>query len=314
MEIKTLNEQIERLRELVRKCYGAVAGKNGTVPEVGERNMENLPAAIGSIKSASEVQKVKVSSFKVTDDCINEEGRWEGDILIDTSKCTSFSFLDSTKLKYLDTRNWNTSNLTELVFDNAGLQGINIVGIENWDVSKVTTLYRAFRCVVFSEPVIDLRNWNTESLKILNNSFMIRSNVYLNLEGWNTKNVTEAVACFSTNNLTKLNIVGWDFSNCTRVTYFLDGHNLTTCVGDYTIDEVIENNISTLIGLKVSFTIAGGWHYPTMLNRASLRAIINGLADLTGQTAQTLTLGATLTAKLTEEDIAIATNKNWTLS
>lgn len=49
MEIKTLNEQIERLRELVRKCYGAVAGKNGTVPEVGERNMENLPAAIGSV-------------------------------------------------------------------------------------------------------------------------------------------------------------------------------------------------------------------------------------------------------------------------
>lgn len=46
-----LNEQIERLRTLVRKCYGAVAGKNGTVPEVGERNMENLPAAIGSIGS-----------------------------------------------------------------------------------------------------------------------------------------------------------------------------------------------------------------------------------------------------------------------
>jgi hypothetical protein len=48
MEIKTLNEQIERLRELIRKCYATVAGKNGTVPEVGERNMENLPAAIAS--------------------------------------------------------------------------------------------------------------------------------------------------------------------------------------------------------------------------------------------------------------------------
>jgi hypothetical protein len=48
MEIETLNEQIERLRELIRKCYATVAGKNGIVPEVAERNMENLPAAIAS--------------------------------------------------------------------------------------------------------------------------------------------------------------------------------------------------------------------------------------------------------------------------
>lgn len=49
--MKTINEQIERLRELVRKCYSAVAAKGGTIPEVGERNMENLPAAIGDIKT-----------------------------------------------------------------------------------------------------------------------------------------------------------------------------------------------------------------------------------------------------------------------
>ena len=46
-----INEQIERLRELVRKCYGAVFAKGGEVPEVGERNMENLSSAIGSIKT-----------------------------------------------------------------------------------------------------------------------------------------------------------------------------------------------------------------------------------------------------------------------
>lgn len=64
MEIKTLNEQIEKLRELVRKCYSAVAGKNGTVPEVGERNMENLPAAIGSIKEEiPEVEEKEVNFY-----------------------------------------------------------------------------------------------------------------------------------------------------------------------------------------------------------------------------------------------------------
>ena len=46
---RLLNEQLERLRELVRKAYGAVAGKGGVVPEAGDRTMENLPSAIESM-------------------------------------------------------------------------------------------------------------------------------------------------------------------------------------------------------------------------------------------------------------------------
>ena len=42
-------EKIARLRELVRNAYNAIANKGGSVPEVGERNMENLSAAIESI-------------------------------------------------------------------------------------------------------------------------------------------------------------------------------------------------------------------------------------------------------------------------
>ena len=41
---------------------------------------------------------------------------------------------------------------------------------------------------------------------------------------------------------------------------------------------------------------------------------LNAIADRTGQKAYKLTIGATNLAKLTEEDIAIATNKNWTLA
>ena len=84
---------------------------------------------------------------------------------------------------------------------------------------------------------------------------------------------------------------------------------LTSLIANRTIEEVISNNIGALNGLKISISLT----HIINLDRASLRAVINGLADLTGQTAQTLTLGATLMAKLTEEDIAIATNKNWTI-
>ena len=45
-----INEQIERLRGLIRKCYGAVATKLGDVPSPEDRTMENLPTAISSIK------------------------------------------------------------------------------------------------------------------------------------------------------------------------------------------------------------------------------------------------------------------------
>lgn len=46
----------------------------------------------------------------------------------------------------------------------------------------------------------------------------------------------------------------------------------------------------------------------------SMVIMFNSLKDLTGETAKTLTLGATNLAKLTDEQKLIATNKNWTLA
>lgn len=46
----------------------------------------------------------------------------------------------------------------------------------------------------------------------------------------------------------------------------------------------------------------------------SMVAMFNSLKDLTGETAKTLTLGSVNLAKLTDEQKAIATNKNWTLA
>jgi len=46
----------------------------------------------------------------------------------------------------------------------------------------------------------------------------------------------------------------------------------------------------------------------------SMVAMFNNLKNLTDETAKTLTLGSTNLAKLTDEQKAIATNKNWTLA
>lgn len=52
----------------------------------------------------------------------------------------------------------------------------------------------------------------------------------------------------------------------------------------------------------------------TQFTREALIEIIGNLVDRTGTTAKTLTMGATNLAKLTAEDIAVATDKNWTIA
>ncbi len=293
MEIKTLNEQIERLRELIRKCYGVVASKNGIVPEVGERNMENLPNAIASTHDTleelaitqngeyipqegvdgfskvvaefdtSSLPKVKVNTLKVSDACINEDGIWGGEYLIDTSESTSFTSLFSgvNSIEELDLKSFNTSNVISMEQTFRSCRNLKKLDVSNWDTSKVTTFYYMFTSCV-SLQGLDLTNWDVSSAD-------------------------------------KSNSFGSFFNSTT---------SLATLIGGRSIDDVLQNNISCLKNLKVTINLSS-----SRLDRASLRALINGLADLTGQTAQTLTLGATLIAKLTEEDIAIATSKNWTI-
>lgn len=64
---------------------------------------------------------------------------------------------------------------------------------------------------------------------------------------------------------------------------------------------------SNTIKLSISFAKC------SLLSTDTIQSIIDGLADLTGGTAQTLTLHATVGAKLTETQKATITAKNWTL-
>ena len=51
-----------------------------------------------------------------------------------------------------------------------------------------------------------------------------------------------------------------------------------------------------------------------LLSNESIESTVNGLVDLTGQEAQTITFNSTVKAKLTEEQISTITSKNWTLA
>lgn len=139
-----------------------------------------------------------------------------------------------------------------------------------------------------------------------------RSNSYattLNLTKWNTSNVTNMGDMFIyCSNLTSLDLSNWDTSNVTDMSYIFDScSKLTSIIGNHTLEEVESGKIVVFKGIKCDLSI----NLSTRLDRKSLLAIIKGLANVTS--SQTLTMGSTLLAKLTDDDKKIATDKGWTL-
>lgn len=74
------------------------------------------------------------------------------------------------------------------------------------------------------------------------------------------------------------------------------------------------NSLEDVSFVENSIKISIKFNSCPLLSAESIQSIIDGLADLTGSTAQTLTLHADVKARLTEAQIATITSKNWTLA
>lgn len=104
------------------------------------------------------------------------------------------------------------------------------------------------------------------------------------------------------------------FGDCIRLT------DVTLNIPSYTSQESSINPIFSKCGGITNLTVNGelraGLYLSasTNLTTDSLMSVINALVDLTGENSKTLTLGATNLAKLSDEQKAIATNKNWILA
>ena len=133
----------------------------------------------------------------------------------------------------------------------------------------------------------------------------------------NTSNVTDMYYMFyNCNSLTSIplldtskvtNIYGI-FSGCSQLTTVpaLDVSHSTNMNSMFLNCSSLKSILMT--GMKVSFDISSS----TQFEESDLVTILNNLATVTS--TQTLTMGATNLAKLTDEEKAIATNKGWTLA
>ena len=260
-------------------------------------------------------EKAKVLTLDINDSCI-VDGTW-GAESIDTSLMTSFSnlFYNCPSLTQLDVSNWNTSNVKDMQYLFLGCNSLQSVGdLSNWDVSNVNYMQNMFYNCKNLQSVGDISNWDVSNVWRMDKMFSDCSSLtQLDVSNWNTSKVTNMSQVFSNcNSLQQLDLTNWDASKVTSISNFMSGlgygSHLTNVVGGRTIDEVIANNITILNNLS----IGGNYILGNNVDRASFRALINGLADNTGVNAYVLKFYSI--RNLTEEDIAIATSKNWTIS
>lgn len=103
----------------------------------------------------------------------------------------------------------------------------------------------------------------------------------------------------------------WAFNSCSALTTINIPNTLTTIGTDAlsvcpNLENVTVENGFNCANLKLSAS--------TKYSKETIVSWLNALADRSDTAAYRLTIGATNLAKLDEEDIAIATAKNWTLA
>lgn len=319
MEIKTLNEQIERLRELIRKCYATVAGKNGTVPEVGERNMENLPAAIRSIKGITTdlVATENDKEYLPSEYGVDGFGKVKTEIPIlikEKLQPTSVISLYS-----------NVSPNSRPLFSGVDLR--KAWGLDAFDFTYCKEFDDAFRVGNDKDEVyLDFTGLNVKSLTRLWRTFggsLYKKKCFADFSDWDTSNLTSLFQCWHGLNPCEgivFDLSGWSAKNLNE-TSSMFGYAIglypeedkgMSLVGYKTLEFVKENNICVFDGLNVNISFFNNLHIS--FRKSTLIALLNGLADRTGQSTLTMDMGATNLAKLTDEEKAIATEKGWTLS
>ena len=188
------------------------------IQNIGNLNTSNVTNMKGMFYKCQNLQQLQIRTFN-TSNCTDMSYMfydcnklYKLDLSnFDTSKVTSMQamFYGASGMEILDVRNFNTSNVTSLAWTFGAGDNVSqdqklkkIIGLENWDVSKVTDMQRLFRHQEKIES-LDLSSWNT-------------SNVENMMQVFN--------CCYS---LKELNIDGWDMSKATTMAHFFNYcHNL----------------------------------------------------------------------------------------
>ncbi len=191
---------------------------------------------------------------------------------------------------------------------------------------NTTSTINMFRdCVNLTE--LDLNGFDTSNVIQMTNMFYNCSSLTeLDLSSFNTSNVIDMKYMFyNCSSLTELDLSSFDTSNVTMGIegMFKNCGSLVTVNGILDCDKTSNTNSFILGCVNLETIYIKNFNTPrnnnfsdcAKLSHASLVYLINNLKDNTSSSlVKTITFGSVNLAKLTEEEIAVATEKNWTLS
>lgn len=224
---------------------------------------------------------------------------------IDTSEVTDMSYMYYYCNKGQIINNLNTSKVTNMnnMFNNSKV----VINCE-LDMSNVINMDRMYYNTNMKIPKMN----NVTKVKTMRETFYSnRTITSLDLSSFNTSELTDLYQTFRfCSNLKDLNI-HFDASKVINTYTLFDSSNLT--------------NLTFLYNYGKGFSVSQSANYynyrvdvttSNKLTHDSLMSIINGLYDIAslGIQTQQVFLGRTNLAKLTSEEVAIATNKGWTVS
>lgn len=244
-------------------------------------------------KLAKSVEKVD-NSMKLQEQSI-ESGKIYDSVMYNF---VSSQFKNFTYLYYTE-----NGEIKSILFNDGNVDKPNV---PNYTISGKPVSYRCYE----NTSKVVFKDFDTSSVTSM--SYMFHNChrlTTLDLLNFDTSAVTNMSRMFSAcTNLTTLDLSSFDTSSVTSMLYMFDNcTKLTTIIGTHTLEEVQAGTIKALKGTKESLNLS----YSPLLERASILALFYGLADLTGNTKHTIQLHATAKARLTAEDIKIATDKNW---
>ena len=209
-------------------------------------------------------------------------------------------FLNCNSLINLNISGWDFSNFTTMPgnFLN-GVSELQTINITNCNFSTFTSFASFLSGKSKLTEIIGINTINTSSATSMYRMFYsCYSLSSLDVSNFNTSNVTNMSAMFSScRNITALDLSSWDVSNVTDAGDIFYG---CTSLTNFQAPQNINVNI--------------GFSSCNNLTVDSLLSILNNLTDRISTTTLTCTLGSVNLAKLTDEQKAIATNKNWVLN
>ena len=243
------------------------------------------------------------------------------------ASCFGYCYsLQSLDLSGWDTTNWAVTTLASCFGSCYSLQSLDLSG---WDTTNwaVTTLDSTFR-YCYSLQSLDLSGWDTTNWAVttlascFGSCYSLQS---LDLSGWDTTNwaVTTLASCFGyCYSLQSLDLSGWDTTNfnISAGNYRFDGcRALRSLKGinrakfaTYFNQSDVPNlpNLEEYTGCP--YNISHSYSSASKLTHDSVVAILTTLPTVTA--SRTITLGQTNKLKLTSEEIAVATQKGWTVA